>query len=209
MSLRLVGLGPSPELQDLTRRAELILRACQTVLLDSVTAGATARRQRALETLLGRPVELSGPLAGADREALLARAAHQDLALAVAGDPLLATPYCHLLRQARALGLEVEVVPGLNAWSAVACLAGLDVATTRPVLVQNPGAPTDAELAEIRVALQGGAAVVMAAGRQPEAPAALWAELKVLLEASHDARVEAIDIDGGGRSLVVTALEDE
>ncbi|MFH1809116.1 MAG: SAM-dependent methyltransferase [Pseudomonadota bacterium] len=200
MSLWLVGLGPSPELDDLTPRAERVLRCCEEVWLDLVTAGGGERRKRALEALLGRSLRLATTLDQQERNVLALAAQVHEVALAVAGDPLVATPHGFFLRELRARGTAVQVVPGLPAWTSVASLDGLDAAHVQVVVVSDPAAPTAPELQAIEQALGKGKAVtVLAAGREPEVPAEDWRQLAD----RWPGMAQAISLEGGGVTLLI------
>jgi precorrin-6B methylase 1 len=200
VSLTLVGLGPSPALDDLTRRGEAALRACHELWLDVVTAGTGAERAQALQTLLGRRPRLARRFDRDERSELAARAGEVEVALAVAGDPLVATPHRHLLRELRARGVEVRVIPGVSALTAVATRAGLDAAAASVVVVEAPAAPTARELAAIAQALaQHRPVVVLAAGRDAEPSAEAWQALR----ARWPRGAELIALDGGGVSLLL------
>ena len=62
MTLLLVGLGPSPLLEDLTRRGERALRGADRVIVDTTAAAGGAERADAIAALLGVPAEVVGPL---------------------------------------------------------------------------------------------------------------------------------------------------
>ncbi len=203
MGLYLVGLGPSPLLRDLTRRAEESLRVCKRVLLDTVSAGDVQLRQDALEALLKRPVELAGPLDAEERGALLDVAKSEDLALAVAGDPLLATPYAHLLSQARRGGVDVVVVPALSAAQAALSLAGYDASQASIFVVENPGYLSAAERSRFVQMLALGAVVVLAVGRRQRIERGDWERLAV----ESGRHCHFIAIDGESQSLVIDAAK--
>ncbi|MBN2361266.1 MAG: hypothetical protein JXR83_17565 [Deltaproteobacteria bacterium] len=203
MALLAIGLGLSPSLHDLTRRAEAALRRADRVLVDVFTAAAADERCAALERLLGHPVErLYGPDA-ALRGALIEEARCRDVAIAVAGDPLVATPHGHLCREAAAAGVEVVIVPGVSAATAVASLSGRDAAGHTVVLVEEPRPPGQVELASVGAALDAGrGCIVLGAGRSGES-SVFWPALAVLLERAFGAAVERVAIDGGDTALLV------
>lgn len=203
MALLLVGLGPSPELRDLTRRGEEALRRARRVLVDVFTAAGGERRCAAIEHLLGRPVEtLIGPEAPL-RAALIEVARSVDVAIAVAGDPLLATPHGYLCQQARQAGVVVEIVPGVSVATAAPALLGRDGAGQRVVVIDDLRAPRSSELARVVAVLDAGlACLVIGAGRVDE-PGAGWPELATVLAQTCRAQVEAVAIDGTDTALLV------
>ena len=199
MSLWLVGLGPSPRLQDLSRRAEQALLRCTRVWLDAASAEADATRRAALSALLGRALEPEGVLDQRDRTRLIELARQHEVALAVAGDPLVATPYRHLCAQARAAGVVVELVPGVSVLSAAATLAGLDASQVEVVVVAKPDRPEPAELAQVQAALRQGRPVLLLAAGRAEVDDASWQALAERCGGSP----QQVAIDGGGCTLVL------
>ncbi|WP_114228782.1 MULTISPECIES: 16S rRNA (cytidine(1402)-2'-O)-methyltransferase [Sphingomonas] len=114
---------PIGNLGDLTARAAEVLRGADLILAEDkrVTAkllahiGATARMQN-----------YHDHSSEADRAAVLARLAHQAVALVSdAGTPLISDPGYKLVRAAREAGLAVHTLPGPSAVIAALTLAGL------------------------------------------------------------------------------------
>lgn len=204
MALLLIGLGPSPQLEDLTRRAERALHRADRVLLDTYTGSGAEARQRALSALCAAPVVATGPLDQAARARLIEEARGADIALAVAGDPLFATPHAHLAAEARARGVQVEVVPGLCATTAAASLAHADGARLVTVCVQDPAHLTPHEQRALaRACGDGCGAVVLAVGREEELSAEAWDALAAELGATYALLTRTVTIDGGGIALLV------
>jgi len=204
MTLLLVGLGPSPELRDLTRRGEEALRRARRVLVDVFTAAGGDRRCAAIEDLLGHPIEqLVGPDAQLRAE-LINAARGTDVAIAVAGDPLLATPHGYLCQQAQLAGVAVEIVPGLSVATAVPSLLGWDPTAVRVVVIEDLRTLRPAEVARVLQVLDGGlGCLVIGAGRIDE-PGAQWPELAAALAQHRQAHVELVAIDGADTAALVT-----
>lgn len=204
MGLQIIGLGPSPDLQDLTRRAELALRGAERIFLDEITAGGAERRARSLEHLCQIAVELLGPLDNARRQEIVQLAGERRVVVCGAGDALVATPLPYLVRQARSAGVATQVIPGVSMMTAAPALAGVDAAGCAIVVVDQPQAQDNAQLELISQALQErGVVVVLAAGKQPDVATARWSALVAVLERELGAQVQSVVVDGGGEALVV------
>ncbi len=109
----LIGLGLKP--QHLTVEALAAVQRCKHVFLENYTSRYAEGNRRELEKLLGRPVTEVGRKEveeGFDKH--LARAKREHTALLVFGNPLIATTHVQLLLDARAKGVECQVVPGLS-----------------------------------------------------------------------------------------------
>jgi len=205
MTLLLVGLGPSPLLDDLTRRAERALRSADRVIVDTTTAAGGAARAEAIAALLDVPAEVVGPLDASAREAVLMAAQSARVALAVAGDPLVATPYRLLVQDARTRSVAIEIVPGVSMATAAASSVALDPSQMSVVEIQHPGHLSAAERSAIGSALdEPGGVILIGAGREEEITAAAWAALRAELEQAFTCAVAEVEIDGGGVTLVVS-----
>lgn len=169
MTLFLVGLGLDPTLADLTRRAAACLHAVDEIWLDTVSADAVERRQAQLQQEFLAPVSVLGPLDMEQRQALYQRSRIKDLAIAVAGDPLVQTPYAFWLREAAEAQCLVQIIPGLSAISAVASSAGLDASRCVVQAVQDPTRLDDPERQAISRALRRGPCIVLVSGKHSSA----------------------------------------
>jgi len=135
-----VGVGPGdPEL--LTRKAVRVLADCDVIAAPR-TKGETTL---ALE-IAGKAVDLSGkqilPLEFTmDRDPEVRMAAYRaaaerlkapldegrDVAMVTLGDVSIYTTYCYLMDLVRADGYEVEMVPGVTSFSAIAARLGISL----------------------------------------------------------------------------------
>jgi uroporphyrin-III C-methyltransferase len=204
MSLCLVGLGPSPLLLDLTRRAERCLCQADRVYLDDTTAGGWQQRHISLRESLSCAVELLGPLDSSRCDELLGHAHLQKVVVASAGDALVATPLHFLCRRARERGVACEIIPGLSMMTAAVSLLGLDASTSTTVVINDLDQPSAFEATRLQQALNSAdTVVVLAAGREAEPVAEAWNKMRVELQ-QHSFHVETVSIDAGGTALVLT-----
>jgi uroporphyrin-III C-methyltransferase len=203
MTLLLVGLGPSPELRDLTRRGEEALRRAQRVLVDIFTAAGGDRRCAAIAQLVEHPIErLVGPDATVRAE-LIEAARAADVAIAVAGDPLLATPHGYLCQQARQAGVPVEIIPGVSVATAGPSLLGRDPAAVPVVVIDDPWRPRTAELALVAAALDGGVGCLVIGAGRIDGSGDPWPALASTLAQGRQAQVQLVSIDGADTAALV------
>lgn len=202
MSLALVGLGPAVDLSDLTSRAQQVLTSARLIWLDAVTAAGSAERMIALASLVQVPIELAGPLDRVRRARLFELARHQRIALAVAGDPLVATPHRYLVAEARRAGIEVEIVPGVSVATAAASLLGLD-AVALDVVTVDPLASIGISH-ELELALATGRGLlVLGAGKRVMIEEDEWRGLLDTIAERTSREVTLVDLGGPDRVLVV------
>jgi diphthine synthase len=118
--LYLVGLGLGSE-QDVTLRGLRAVRACSLVVLERYTSVLGVDKS-ALEELYGKRVDYADRdcvETGAE-EAFLGRAAEEDVAFLVVGDPLCATTHTDLMLRAMQKGIKVEVIHNTSIMGAAA-----------------------------------------------------------------------------------------
>ena len=109
----LVGLGLKPG--HLTAEALEAVKRCRQVFLENYTSRYAEGARRDLEKLLGREVkELGRKEVEEGFGKILARARRSPTALLVFGNPLVATTHVQLLLDARRLGVDFRVIPGVS-----------------------------------------------------------------------------------------------
>ncbi len=174
-----IGIGPGdPEL--ITLKGARLISACRNLF---VPKARTAAESVALD--IARPLfvpgvrieELLFPMT-ADREELARRwddaatrvavvlAAGEDACFLTLGDPLLYSTYIYLLRAARRIipDLNVVTVPGITAFGAAAALTNFPIGEGREPVTIIPAAD---DLTSVRQALtRGGTVVLMKIGKR-------------------------------------------
>ncbi len=120
-----IGLGLYDE-KDITLRGLELLRRCRLVFAELYTSHMPGLSLERLQTLAGRKVTpLTRQEVESRPELLLEPAAHSDVALLVAGDPLISTTHAALRIEARRRGIETLVVHNASIVSAAPSLSGL------------------------------------------------------------------------------------
>jgi tetrapyrrole methylase family protein / MazG family protein len=131
MTLTIVGLGPG-HVDDLTRKAWRVLKQARTVFLRTAQHGCaaclpqTGATYHSFDELYNSADDFEAVYA-AIVEQVMAAARQGDVVYAVPGDPLVGeatTP--RLLREARAAGIEVEIVNGISFVEPSLALLGID-----------------------------------------------------------------------------------
>lgn len=119
MVLFLIGLGLGDE-RDITLRGLDCVKACATVYLEHYTS-VLGVDKAALEALYGREVVLADrDFVECQAESIYRRAADEDVALLVVGDPLCATTHTDIMLRAREAGARVQVVHNASVMGAAA-----------------------------------------------------------------------------------------
>ncbi|HIP56799.1 MAG TPA: diphthine synthase [Ignisphaera aggregans] len=125
--LKLIGLGLSADL--ITLRSLLELMKCKRILIDSYTSMWFP----SLDSLIDILRKLSKHCVKVYRESLegkaineiIAMSREEDVCIAVAGDPLIATTHSSLIVEAFKQGVEVEVIPSTSILSIAISLSCL------------------------------------------------------------------------------------
>ena len=125
--LRIVGLGLSIDSLSIGNLKKLIL--CDKVVFDTYTNIWFPHLQLLINALkcIGRDVILANRefLEGKEIERIIEEAKKEDICIAVAGDPLIATTHSAIIVEAMKRGVEVEVAPAssiLNVAVSFSCL---------------------------------------------------------------------------------------
>lgn len=126
MALFLIGLGLS-DVSDISVKGLELARKAITVYLEDYT-GKMQCSVAELEKFLGKKVVIANRelVEQKAEQAILANAGKVDVALLVAGDPLVATTHVDLLLRAEKLGIPVQVIHNASVVSAIGA-AGLQV----------------------------------------------------------------------------------
>ncbi|MCS7145671.1 MAG: diphthine synthase [Nitrososphaerota archaeon] len=136
MVLRLVGLGLGPP-DYMTFKAMKALEASEVVYLDSYTSPLPGELVEFLRSRLGERLRHATRADLEDKAvSLVEMAAGVNVAVAVIGDPLVATTHITLLAEAASRGVEFEVVYGVSSISAAigaSCLSSYRFGRTTTV----------------------------------------------------------------------------
>jgi diphthine synthase len=131
--LAFVGLGLGAH--GLTLEGLEALRASDIVLLDVYTAPYDNLRAQLLRAQVGRELILATrkELEGGGIRKIIQLAKEKDVAIAVSGDPFLATTHVALKNEALEAGVHVLYIPGVSIVSAAFAVTGLQVYKMGPV----------------------------------------------------------------------------
>jgi tetrapyrrole methylase family protein / MazG family protein len=131
MTLTIVGLGPG-HVDDLTRKAWRVLKQAQTVFLRTAQHGCvaclpqTSATYHSFDELYATAGDFEAVYV-AIVEQVMAAARRGDVVYAVPGDPLVGEATSpRLLQEARAAGIEVEIVNGISFVEPSLALLGID-----------------------------------------------------------------------------------
>lgn len=199
MSLFLVGLGPDPNLLDLSQRAKNCLLGAERVLLDTLSSDAVELRQIALQELLHKTVEKLVAVEQQERQELYQQALEQDIAIAVAGDPLVESPYVFWLREAKQSACPVQVIPGLSAMTALPSLVGLDASRCQIFRLADYLYPEEQLLQDLHNALNLAPCLVLYSGKQASIDDDKWR----LFARHFDVDFQLVRIGQAGASLLL------
>ena len=121
--LILVGLGFSPGL--ITRAAESALRSADLVLVDTYTSPASGWGLELVRSINPRARPASRRELEEESWRIVELARSATVAIAVVGDPLIATTHASLLVEAATKGVKVGVVPGVSGPCSAMSVSGL------------------------------------------------------------------------------------
>lgn len=111
--LYLIGIGLNP--RQLTLEALEAIRGCSTVFLENYTSRYAEGTKKELEEIIQKPVlELERKKVEEESGSILQKAARENVALLVHGNPLIATTHIQLLLDAKKQNVPVCVLPGIS-----------------------------------------------------------------------------------------------
>ncbi len=172
-----VGLGPG-EAELVTLRAYRVLQAVDVIFVPRAEGSPDAAAERILAALdmdSGKFYPVSFPMTGDEAtlqeryrhtaQCILKRLGDGDVAYVTIGDPLLYSTYIYLLDALCSLssGIEMETVPGITSYSAVAARFNYSLAERSERVCIYPATGKMDELE--RVLLSNHTTVIMKAGR--------------------------------------------
>lgn len=117
--LYLIGLGLWDE-KDITLKGLEIARSCEKVYLENYTSVLAGTSKEKIEKLIGKKIIELDRKAVEEEARFIDEAKGQDIALLVAGDPLVATTHWDLLVRAMEKGVDYRIVHNASIYSAVA-----------------------------------------------------------------------------------------
>lgn len=145
MTLYLIGIGLATE-KDITVRGLEIVKKCDVVYIENYTSLLQCSLQD-LKKFYGKEIiQAPRELAEQGADHIIEEAKDKNIAFLVIGDPFSATTHVEFLKQARYLGVQVEVVHNASILTAVG-ITGLQLykfgkTTSIPFLEDNPNLET-------------------------------------------------------------------